>query len=134
MIHDFQQAPGGLRDTFLHIQSVREALMMHLRHGDREFRGEFQVIEGIQDLKDVRDDGGPTGCSEYGQHFLSVVSSIGETHRGAHRGEWALARFDGIGFPLNQTKQVGDPRTRSEIIHFIVQQETRTGDEDFRSE
>ena len=105
--------------------------MMHLRHGDREFGGEFQVIEGIQDLEYVGDDGGPTGGSEYCQHFLSVVSSIGETHRRTHRGKWALARCDGIRFPLNKTKQVGDPGTRREIIHFIVQQETRTGDEDF---
>ena len=47
--------------------------------------------------------------------------------RGGHRGQWSLARCDGIGRALHQAEQIWRARLDGEIIHFIVEQEAGAG-------
>ena len=57
-----------------------------------------------------------------------------EDDGGAHAGEWAFVRGDGVGFCADEAEGVGSAWLGGEVVHFVIEDDAGAWDDDFRAE
>ena len=100
--------------------------MMESRGLYRLLQSHFVIDDMDQSFTHLIGDGGSPWRS-YREEGLVVFCDEGRSHGTKH----SFSRSDGIGFTADGTVHIGDARFDAEIIHFIVQQETRTANHCF---
>ena len=98
--------------------------MVNPRSSDR-VREAHLLIEHVEnDLGDARDDRRTAGRPD---HHLEIAGAV-EHDRGRHCGQHPLVAGNGVGFALHEPVHVRLARRRREVVHLVVQQESRARD------
>src|SRR6266481_2878148 len=88
------------------------------------------VVDNVDDCFDQRrDDARPTWAAQQ-KECIAVLADQGGTH-GAQR---PLAGLDRVGFALDEAKAVGAAGLGGEIVHFVIEKETRVAGNDLGPE
>src|SRR5581483_2665370 len=125
----FKADDDGVVQALLDFQDVGAPLVMELCRVD----GGLKVAVKVEDADDVEeglvDDGWAAGGAE-GEDGVATLEDEGRSHAG----EGTLAGSDGVGFGGDEAEVVGDAGLGGEVVHFVVQNDAGSGNDDFGAE
>src|SRR6266852_6648710 len=122
MSHRLQLPHGRVGQTaVLVVRLVRQRLMVNARGGNRVREAHLLIEHVKDDLRNTRDDRRTAGRAD---DHLQIARTI-QHDRGRHRRQHPLVAGHGVSFALDEPVHVRLARRGREVVHLVVEQESR---------